>query len=459
MLYNIIKQLQETSSTNDKLAIMEQHKDNLLFKEYMRLVSCPSVNFYITAKTFPTMPMPMAHQASFDMKDLEHAERTFAKRMLTGDAAKLGIRHWLADQATEQDQELCRMLLLKDIRAKVGVTLVNKVWDKLCVDLPYSRCSLPDEKNLKAFSKGETFIVQTKSDGQFAALVLETAEWFADVQLYTRNGSTYPQWFADYIAEGLNDNNAVYEGELLCYRNGQMLSRKEGNGVLNSILQGGELPEGVGVLYTVWNRLPLSDWKEGKTARAYGSMFLSLIKRLDGCKYTTNPTSKFEGRVQLIEYKFVDSLEEAYAFNKEQLAKGLEGSIIKTLTHKWKNGTSKECLKLKVEAEIDLVWTDSVEGKGKAAGMLGAMCLQSSCGRVKVDCGTGFSDAQRKQLWEERDSLHGSIVTVKANDLVTKEGSDVLSLFLPVFIELREKAEADSLERIEQIFNAAKHIA
>jgi DNA ligase-1 len=100
-----------------------------------------------------------------------------------------------------------------------------------------------------------------------------------------------------------------------------------------------------------------------------------------------------------------------------------------------------------------------VEGKGKATGMLGAMCLQSSCGRVKVDCGTGYTDAQRKHLWEERNSLHGSVVTVKANDLLNKEGSSVLSLFLPVFIELRDKTEADSLERIEQIFNAAKHIA
>lgn len=449
MLYNIIKQLQETSSTNDKLAILKANKDNELLKEYMRLVSCPSVSFYITAKTFPTIDQ-IGAIGEEGLYTLITVARNIRDRRVTGHAALDLIKGHL-EILTKECQELFKMLLLKDIRAKVGATLVNKVWHKLCVDLPYSRCSLPDEKNLKAFSKGETFIVQTKSDGQFAALVLETAEWFADVQLYTRNGSCYPQWFADYIAEGLNDNNAVYEGELLCYRGNQMLSRKEGNGILNSILQGGELPEGVSVLYTVWNRLPLSDWKEGKTARAYGSMFLALIKRLDGCKYITNPTSRFEGRVQLIDYKFVDSLEEAYAFNKEQLAKGLEGSIIKTLTHKWKNGTSKECLKLKVEAEIDLIWTDSVEGKCKAAGMLGAMCLQSSCGRVKVDCGTGFSDAQRKQLWEDRKSLHGSVVTVKTNALILNEAGKS-SLFLPVFIEVRcDKRTVDCLETIKNI--------
>ena len=450
MLYNIIKQLQETSSTNDKLAIMEQHKDNMLFKEYMRLVSCPSVNFYVTAKTFPEVEgeldlfVETTHWFDVVVKPLY-------TRQVTGDAAKTWIKKNMAVLNSEW-QELFKMLLLKDIRAKIGVTLVNKVWPKLCVDVPYQRCSLPDEKNLKAFSKGETFIVQTKSDGQFAALVIDTYEWSEDAQLYTRNGSTYPHWMAEYIAEGLNDNNVVYEGELLCYRNGQMLSRKEGNGVLNSILQGGELPEGVSVLYTVWNRLPLSDWKEGKTNLTYEECWDSVCKT-----YVNHRRGSL--RIEPIDHYYVDSLGKAYAFNKEQLAKGLEGSIIKILTHKWKNGTSKECLKLKVEAEIDLIWTDSVEGKGKAAGMLGAMCLQSSCGRVKVDCGTGYTDAQRKQLWGDRDSLHGAVVTVKANDMLTKEGSNMLSLFLPVFIELREKQEADSLERIEQIFNTAKHIA
>ena len=71
---------------------------------------------------------------------------------------------------------------------------------------------------------------------------------------------------------------------------------------------------------------------------------------------------------------------------------------------------------------------------------------------------TGFTDAQRMELWEQRHSLRGKIVTVKANDLLSKEGSDKMSLFLPVHLEIRnDKDEADSLERIEQIFQAIKN--
>lgn len=448
MLYNIIKQLQETTSTNDKLEIMKANKDNDLFREYMRLVSCPSVSFYITEKTLPVVEKCYAHQACFDMLDLKHCESEFAKRNVTGNDAKLAMRRWMEDQASMEDVELCRMLLLKDIRAKIGVTLVNKVWPNLCVDVPYQRCSLPDEKTLKKFNNGETFIVQTKGDGMFSSLVLDTTDWSDNASLFTRNGNKFPQWFAEHISEGLNDNQAVYEGELLCFRNGEMLSRKEGNGILNSVMQGGEKPEGVLVEYHVWNRLPLEDWKAGKTDKTYKECWEHLWVSL--CDSNSN--------IQIIDYKHVESLQQAYSFNQEQLAKGLEGSIIKTLSHKWKNGTSKECLKLKIEAEIDLVWYDSTEGTGKAAGMLGAMRLRSSCGNVVVDCGTGFTDALRKELWEQRHSLHGKIVTVKANDLLSKEGSDKMSLFLPVFIEIRtDKDEADSLERIEQIFQAIKN--
>ena len=116
-------------------------------------------------------------------------------------------------------------------------------------------------------------------------------------------------------------------------------------------------------------------------------------------------------------------------------------------------------LKLKLSVDIDLIWYDSVEGSGKAAGMLGAMRLKSSCGGLMVDCGTGYSDAIRKKLWEEREALHGSVVSVTANDVLTKEGSNTLSLFLPVFQEVRtDKTQADSVERIHAMFSAAKSV-
>ena len=447
MLYNIIKQLQETPSTNDKIAILKANKDNELLKEYVRLVCCPSVSFYITAKTFPTVEHFGSEVISLHW--LRTVPPTLYKREVTGNNAKTYVRDYMHVLNQEQ-QELFKMLLLKDIRAKVGATLVNKVWPNLCVSVPYMRCSLPDEKTLEKFKKAEKFIVQTKGDGMFASLVLDSNS-SEKVKLFTRNGSKFPAWFAAYLASGLDDDKHVYEGELICFKGDVMLSRQQGNGILNSIMQGEDMPSGVSVCYYVWNRVDTFSWKNGKESNVYVDLFRSLVDML----VLSKPAN-----IKLIDHKYCTSLEEAYAFNNKQLAKGLEGSIIKTLTHKWRDGTSKECLKLKLAVEIDLLWYDSVEGDGKAAGMLGAMCLKSACGKLVVDCGTGFTDEQRKQLWNDKEALHGSVVTVTANDVLTKEGSNVLSLFLPVFVEVRkDKTQADDVERIHAMFNAAKGAA
>jgi ATP-dependent DNA ligase len=100
----------------------------------------------------------------------------------------------------------------------------------------------------------------------------------------------------------------------------------------------------------------------------------------------------------LIEHAYFETLEQANAFNEIQLSKGLEGSVMKTLSHKWKSGTSSECVKLKKIKEVDLIWYDSKQGTGKHHSRLGAMLLKSSCGKLEVKCGTGFSDAERRGL-------------------------------------------------------------
>lgn len=454
-LYGIIKALQNTTSTNNKLCILEANKDNMLLKEYLRLTVSPDISFSITEKTFPVVTKTGTHTfQSLSAAGYSLGTKELSQRHVTGQAAKNFIIATMED-LDEEHQELFKMLLLKDIRAKVGVTLVNKVWPNLCVDVPYMRCSLPDEKTLKKFNNGDTFIVQTKCDGSFATLVMENEA--CNVSLYTRNGNSYPKHVVEHLLQGSYNwegarkgANHALEGELLCFRNGEMLSRKEGNGLLNSLMQGAEIPEDITLKHILWNYLPIKDWKSGKTDREYGNCFTALYGELEMCLSSEH--------FEIVDHRFVDSLQEAYKFNQEQLAKGLEGSIIKTLSHKWKNGTSKECLKLKIEAEIDLVCIGYTSGSGKNKETFGSLTCESSCGNLAVDV-SGFSDRDRKDIFENFESYKGAILTVLCNDLITNKDSGVVSLFLPRFVEWRlfEKQEPDNLERIIEIFKAKRY--
>ena len=435
MLYDIIYRLQNTRSTNEKIDILKRNKDNSLLTWYMKLTVCPSVNYYIASKTFPSVSVIGNNE--FSRTKIEPLVHSLSNRIATGEAAINRVADTLRD-LNKNGQELLKMMLLKDLRAGVSVSTVNKVWPGLCLQIPYSRCSLPTESTLKHFSDGKLAIVQLKGDGMFAAMVRSTKEMF------TRNGSKFPAWLAPYLLQFPNKlDDGVFEGELLCYREGKLLPRKEGNGILNSVLQGGELPQGVDIEFHVWNELTEEHW-------AAGSTFIDYDISFNCCGNAV--TLLGSSRIKLIEHAYFESLEQANAFNEIQLLQGREGSIIKTLAHKWKNGTSQECVKLKKTKEVDLIWYDSKQGTGKHQSRLGAMLLKSSCGKLEVKCGTGFSDAERELLWVNSPTLP-CIVTVAANDIITSKGKESMSLFLPRFIELRhDKDEADSLERIVEIF-------
>ena len=434
-LYEIIKKLQETPGSNDKINVLKANTENDMLKWYLRQALCPSISYYFTSKTFPESGVVGDEEFSYSAICL--LANSLSGRKITGNEAKLRVAS-LLDSLNEEGQELLRMMLLKDIRAGIGVSTVNKVWPGLCLQVPYQRCSLPTERTLKHFPDGKLAIVQLKGDGMFAAMKRSTKEMF------TRNGSKFPTWLASYLLQYPNKlENGVFEGELLCSRAGKLLPRKEGNGILNSLLQGGELPQGVDIEYHVWNELTEEHWSAGSTFIDYDISF-------NCCGNAVALLGS--SRIKLIEHTYFESLEQANAFNEIQLAQGMEGSIIKTLGHKWKNGTSQECVKLKKTKEVDLIWYDSKQGTGKHCSRLGAMLLKSSCGKLEVKCGTGLSDAEREMLWDNPPILP-CVVTIAANDVISSKGRESASLFLPRFIELRsDKDEADDLERIKVIF-------
>ena len=63
----------------------------------------------------------------------------------------------------------------------------------------------------------------------------------------------------------------------------------------------------------------------------------------------------------------------------------------------------------------------------------------------------------RAEVWANKESWLESIITVKANGIMSPDKDGNLhSLFLPIFIEKRaDKAEADSLPRVREQFEAA----
>ena len=134
-LYEIIKKLQETPGSNDKINVLKANTENDVLKWYLRQALCPSISYYFTSKTFPEGGVVGDEEFTYPAVCL--LAQSLSGRKITGNEAKRRVAD-LLDSFNEEGQELLRMMLLKDIRAGIGVSTVNKVWPGLCISIPYS---------------------------------------------------------------------------------------------------------------------------------------------------------------------------------------------------------------------------------------------------------------------------------------------------------------------------------
>jgi ATP-dependent DNA ligase len=150
--------------------------------------------------------------------------------------------------------------------------------------------------------------------------------------------------------------------------------------------------------------------------------------------------------VNMVEHHKVETLHEARTLFNKALARGQEGIILKDPNGGWENKRVKHQLKFKAELECDLLCVGWEEGTGKNVGRLGALRLRTSCGGLEVGVGSGFNDKDRDTIGQE---VIGKIVTVKYNAVVDDKRTDTKSLFLPIFLEVREdKTTADALSKL-----------
>ena len=447
-LYEIIKLLQNAQGNLNKQEILMQHKDNELFKEYMKAVYDPGINYY-QKKIVPAKTLLVSPSKEFSQETIDQMIGYLAERRDTGNKA-IATLSMIHHSLNGEGQELIKLMIDRSIGASVGDIMVLKTWPDLYFTVPYQRCSLLDAKAKEKFSKLPLMYVQEKCDGSFLYLVKEAGK---PAEAITRAGGKYPKEFSLRLAEGVPDD-VVLIGELLVFTNPQydgimdVLDRQTGNGMLNSVLKGGDVDNNFVYRVFAWDILSVDEFKAKKSERNY-TQRLSALDVI--CRSSKVPS------VEMVSTDKVFTLEEAYEIYSKYTAEGLEGAVLKTPDFIWKDGTSKDCVKMKVEFEIDLQITGVVEGTGKASGMMGALQLSSSCGKLVTDVGTGFDDKTRKEFWAGKDELVGMIVAVKANDIISKRDRDTKSLFLPVFLECRvDKKVADSLEDCEKILNAAK---
>lgn len=227
MINQILETLASNNSRNFKIDFLKQHKDNELLKEVIRLALDPFTQFYIRIipEYAPLYETPIA-----TLKQAVDSLSILSTRTLTGNAAIAQLTLTLSS-ISEEDALVIERIIQKDLKCGVNISTANKVWPNLIPEYPCMLCSGYDEK-LVSKIKYPAF-AQKKEDGARANAIVKDGI----VEFRSRNGKeinllgNLEQEFIK-LAGGAN---LVFDGELLVRKDGKILDRQTGNGILSSI--------------------------------------------------------------------------------------------------------------------------------------------------------------------------------------------------------------------------------
>ncbi len=127
-----------------------------------------------------------------------------------------------------------------------------------------------------------------------------------------------------------------------------------------------------------------------------------------------------------------------------------EGLILKKMDEPYKFGKrDSSWVKHKFDAStIDLKIAGFVEGDGKASGTLGKVELETSDGVYVGDSGSGFSDEERAEIWENQDEYYGEVIEVEGRGIGSQD-----KIRMPIFKRHRAEGEADSWEKVNEMMS------
>lgn len=330
---------------------------------------------------------------------------TLGTRKLTGNAAKDELSRALACAPTALDCMWACRVVNKDLECGVGLTLFERVFPGVVKKFEVSLAEPfdPDRHELR----GE-WRLEPKLDGLRCTVVCGIP--------YTRGGRRISGiddiiGSISFMSGARSVDDVVLDGELI-----GSVDFDEGSGIVRCH---DESRKG-SIVYNVFDAVEKGEWDARSTAPFFVRRS-KIVADIAPCERVRVVPS-----VSVIDPK----IHELFHFRDSMIASGYEGAMAKDCSAQYCFGRSPAMLKLKRFETGDYAIVDVTEGRGKNAGMLGALWIDVDGRACKV--GSGFSDAQRIELWARREDLQGKVVEVQYQNKSSKG-----ALRFPVFVRMR----------------------
>ena len=445
---DILTELRKFSG-NEQLSYLNFNKNDLL-KQILYYTYNPHFKYKIDEGKFDKQIIHAAG-VSDDMK-LEdwHTFRKHLDKLVKRKSAKdedvRNIKTFMTS-FSEQYYNFMKMVLFKDLRLNMSVIKFKKIWPDFIqdeLDYPYMGCRSFNKKNLSGIVYPA--YAQTKMDGSFCNVIIDTKN--KTVEYISRQSKPQPikgcfldNFCDNWVGDIHFTDKFVLTGEVLVWdnENNRPLPRKLSNGILRR--EDKTQDELDRIHFTCWDFIPYENFINKKWNVPYKDRYTWLVTRL-------NDMSE---KLHIVNTWVVNNIEEAMQKFDEEYSKGEEGIVVKSFNQIWQNGKPAGQVKIKAEKDCELKMIEFMEGKGNYANMCGSIKCISSDGLLEVNI-KPRTPADAKMLWDNKNIYTNKILTVKFNEVIDSDTKDCKSLYLPVFVEIRDdKSEADSLEYIQSL--------
>lgn len=419
MGYKDIYKLQSIAGANAKCEFIKAHRDDTYFKRFLYFALNPMLTYNISKKSTDKL---MAEE-NFDGQKLiffndifeccEHLSR------LRGmdDATLRQVKMLLNVKYPEMDErELYIQLLSKKVRLGIAAKTINKIIPNLIPEWEVQQAYTVEKYPLK---EGTEFWLTQKLNGARATLY--------EGQLLARSGMPYKG--LEHITDALSWLRVagfVADGELTLKDKGD-LSDNEAFRVSTGILNSDNVNKTV-ICYTIFDMIPVKDFDALKPQVTYRY-------RRDILNQFAERVADTDGAVNVLPVLYHGTDQSKIEELLEQMVReDKEGLMINTDVP-YRRTRHKGILKVKRFYTMDLPIIRCEEGTGRLSGTLGAFVLKYKENEVKV--GSGFTDEQREQFWNNRDDMEGLLCEVKYKEISQDKGTGLESLQFPVFVGIR----------------------
>ena len=393
---NIVKQLRETSGTNDKIVLLRRNCNNELLRKVLRYTYDTDLKYGVQKKSIVMRTGESKWNSLFEMLD-ELAESNI------NDSLKRNVGRFINNLETEDEKELVTKILLKNLDVGLNVKNINKGMKGLIVSHDIMKGSSWDG------SLNSEVAVSLKLDGVRCTWLI-------------KDGKAIAKTRQNKIIQGMNELTKAIEevfGEQDLFVDGELLAtNKEGLSSEDLFKKTSAIVNSKGLkkdlTFVAFDIVSLEDYNN----KSNSTPFLERREQLECYVGLKNELVKLAPM-----YFITDSIDRIYEKLDEVVKDNCEGLMLNKINGFYEFKRTKQLLKVKKFNEGDVLVTDILEGEGRLEGTLGKVEVQF---KYKGDIytnniGSGFSDEEREYYWEHKEELIGKVVTIKYFEITKNE--------------------------------------